>query len=68
MNTTFAVLKRKLAKIEAFMDSEPLISAILVQDSNQSSQKANWDLVINLSPFKPVKGEGEIIIIIIMLY
>ena len=68
MNTTFAVLKRKLAKLRLLWDSEPLISAILVQDSNQSSQQANWDLVINLSPFKPVKGEGEIIIIIIMLY
>ena len=37
---------------------------MLVQDSNQLSQQANWDLVINFSPFKPVKGEDEIIIII----
>ena len=36
-----------------------MTSAIPVQRSNQLSQQANWELVIRLVLYKPVKGKDE---------
>ena len=47
--------KERLKKIEACTGFEPLTSAIPVQRSYQFSQQANWEQVVELVRYKPVK-------------
>ena len=56
IDATFAVAKRKPEKIQACTEFGPLTSAIPVQRSYQLSQQANWEQVVELVRYKPVKG------------
>ena len=48
--------KESLKKIQACTGFEPLTSAILVQRSFQMSYQANWEQIVELIRYKPVKG------------
>ena len=48
--------KERLKKIQACMGFEPLTSAIPVQCSFQMSYQANWEQIVELVHYKPVKG------------
>ena len=43
-------------KIQACTGFKPLTSEILVQRSYQLNQQANWEQVVELVRYKPVKG------------
>ena len=48
--------KERLKKIQTCMGFEPLTSAIPVQRSFQMRYQANWEQIVELVCYKPVKG------------